>query len=89
MIAKSRAFKGRGSKSGGCAVEAVDLTSGGLCRVRQSRTERDRKGRHRSAEVSRRHSSRLAGESLNDGEGHLDAMLMQTRRRFSNSAVSP
>ena len=30
MIAKSIVIKGRGGKSGGCAGEAVDLTSGGL-----------------------------------------------------------
>jgi hypothetical protein len=30
MIAKSTAIKGRGGKSGGRAVKAVDLTSGGL-----------------------------------------------------------
>ena len=69
MIAKSMAIKGRGGRSGGCAVKAVGLTSGGLRRVRQSRTERARKGRHRGAEVSRRHSSRFAGEGLNDGQG--------------------
>jgi len=33
LIAKSRAIKGRGGKSGGRAVKAVGLTSGGLCRV--------------------------------------------------------
>ena len=69
MIAKSRAIKGRGGKSGGCAVKAVGLTSGGLRRVRNPRTERFRKDRDRGAEVSRRHSSRLAGEGLNDGQG--------------------
>ena len=69
MIAKSIAIKGRGGKSGGCAVKAVGLTSGGLRRVRKPRTERFRKGRDRGAEVSRRHSSRLAGEGLNDGQG--------------------
>jgi hypothetical protein len=40
MIAKSRAIKDRGGISGGCAVKAVGLTSGGLRRVRDSRTER-------------------------------------------------
>ena len=33
MIAKSTAIKGRGGKSGGRAVKAVGLTSGGLRRV--------------------------------------------------------
>ena len=33
MIAKSMAIKGRGGKSGGCAVKAVSLASGGLRRV--------------------------------------------------------
>ena len=69
MIAKSIAIEGRGGISGGCAVKAVGLTSGGLRRVRKPRTERFRKGRDRGAEVSRRHSSRLAGEGLNDGQG--------------------
>ena len=69
MVAKSIAIKGRGGKSGGCAVKAVDLTSGGLRGVRKSRTERVRKARDRGAEVSRRHSSRLADEGLNDGQG--------------------
>ena len=55
-IAKSIAIKGRGGRSGGCAVKAVGLTSGGLRRVRNPRTERARKGRHRGAEVSRGHS---------------------------------
>ena len=69
MIAKSIAIKGRGGKSGGDAVKAVGLTSGGLRRVRKSRTERDRKARDRGAEVSRGHSSRFADEGPNDGEG--------------------
>ena len=70
VIAKSVAIKGRGGKSGGCAVKAVGLTSGGLCCVRNPRTERFRKGRDRGAEVSRGHSSRLAGEGPNDGKGY-------------------
>jgi len=69
MIAKSMAIKGRGGKSGGCTVKAVGLTSGGLRRVRKSRTERVRKARERGAEVSRGHSSRLTGEGPNDGQG--------------------
>ena len=68
-IAKSAAIKGRGGKSGGYAVKAIGLTSGGLRRVQQSRTERVRKARDRGAEVSRGHSSRLAGEGPNDGQG--------------------
>jgi hypothetical protein len=40
MTAKSTVIKGRGGKSGGCAGKAVDLTSGGLRRVRHPRTER-------------------------------------------------
>ena len=36
MIAKSTAIKDRGGKSGGRAAKAVDLTSGGLRRVRES-----------------------------------------------------
>ncbi len=69
-IAKSAAIKGRGGKSGGCAVKAVGLTSGGLRRVRNPRTERFRKGRDRGAEVSRGHSSRPPGEGPNDGQGY-------------------
>ena len=69
MTAKSIAIKGRGGKSGGYAVKAVGLTSGGLRRVRKSRTERARKGRHCGAEVSRGHSSRFADEGPNDGQG--------------------
>ena len=61
-IAKSAAIKGRGGKSSGDAAKAVGLTSGGLCRVRNPRTERVRKARDRGAEVSRGHSSRRAGE---------------------------
>ncbi len=68
-VAKSSAIKGRGGKSGGDAAKAVGLTSGGLRRVRESRTERVRKARDRGAEVSRGHSSRLAGEGPNDGQG--------------------
>src|SRR3954452_125831 len=34
QIAKSTTIKGRGGKSGRRAGKAVDLTSGGLCRVR-------------------------------------------------------
>ena len=58
MTAKSTAIKGRGGKFGGRAVKAVDLTSGGLRRVRATGTERRRKARDRGAEVSRGHSRR-------------------------------
>ena len=68
--AKSIAIKVRGGRFGGCAAKAVSLTSGGLRRVRYSRTERFRKGRYRGAEVSRGHSSRLADEGPNDGQGN-------------------
>ena len=81
MTAKSIAIKGRGGKSGGCAVKVVGLTSGGLCRVWRFRTERFRKARDRGAEVSRGHSSRLAGEGPNDGQGDQDGRLMRTRRQ--------
>ena len=69
MTAKSTAIKGRGGKFGGRAVKAVGLTSGGLRRVRKSRTERVRKDRYRGAEVSRGYSSRFADEGPNDGQG--------------------
>ena len=68
-VAKSAAIKDRGGKFGGCAAKAVGLTSGGLHRVRHSRTERVRKAGERGAEVSRGHSSRLADEGPNDGQG--------------------
>ena len=48
-VAKSAAIKGRGSKSGADAAKAIGLTSGGLRRVRKSRTERVRKARDRGA----------------------------------------
>jgi len=81
MIAKSGAIKGRDGEFGGCAVKAVELTSGGLRRFRKSRTERLRKGRDCGAEVSRRHSNRSAGEGLNDGQGYQDGTLMRTKRK--------
>ena len=82
VIAKSRAIKGREGKSGGDAAKAAGLTSGGLRRVRKSRTERVRKARDRGAEVSRGHSSRLAGEGPNDGRRvSRTATLMRTRRQ--------
>lgn len=37
MTAKSTSIKGAKRKSGGCAPKAVELTSGGLHRVSQSR----------------------------------------------------
>jgi hypothetical protein len=36
MIAKSISIKGAGCKSGGCALKAVELTSGGLSHVPES-----------------------------------------------------
>ena len=69
MIAKSIAIKDRVGRSGGSAVKAVDLTSGGLRGVGKPRTERVRKARDRGAEVSRGHRSRFADEGPNDGQG--------------------
>ena len=36
LIAKSTSIEGTGCKSGGCALKAVELTSGGLLRVPES-----------------------------------------------------
>jgi hypothetical protein len=36
MVAKSISIKGAGCKSGGCALKAVELTSGGLSHVPES-----------------------------------------------------
>ena len=54
--AKSSAFKDRGGRSGGCAVKAVELTSGDLRRVPASGTEGTARCPDRGAEVSRGHS---------------------------------
>jgi hypothetical protein len=40
MTAKSLSIKVRGCKSGRCVVKAVELTSGGLRRVLESKTEK-------------------------------------------------
>jgi hypothetical protein len=40
MDAKPESIKGTGGKSGGCARKAVELTSGGLRRVAESRLRR-------------------------------------------------
>ena len=56
MIAKSTVIKGRGGKSGGRAVKAVGLTSGGLRCVPFLGTEVVVRRPDRSAEVSRGHS---------------------------------
>ena len=58
MIAKSTAIKDRGGKSGGRAVKAVDLTSGGLHCCPGNGTASVARHSDRSAEVSRGHSSR-------------------------------
>jgi hypothetical protein len=52
MIAKSMVIKDRGGKSGGRAVKAVDLTSGGLRCVPDFGTEVAARRPDRSAEVS-------------------------------------
>jgi hypothetical protein len=54
MIAKSISIKGAGRKSGGCALKAVELTSGGLSRVSEE-TEGVERLSDRVAEVSRGH----------------------------------
>ena len=53
MTAKSISIKGTGCKSGGCALKAVELTSGGLPFVSDSRLRVERSvltGRQESAE---------------------------------------
>ncbi len=53
MIAKSISIKGAGCKFGGCARKAVELTSGDLPFVSESRLRIERSvltGRQRSAE---------------------------------------
>ena len=52
VIAKSTAIKGREGKSGGDAAKAVGLTSGGLRRVRKSRTEAGPQGPVTAAQKS-------------------------------------
>jgi hypothetical protein len=42
MIAKSTSIKGTGCRSGGCARKAVELTSGGLLSVPESRLRVER-----------------------------------------------
>ena len=76
MIAKSRVIKDRGGKSGGRAVKAVGLTSGGLCRVRDCRTERVARpviATQKSAEgivACRCGRAAPAGEGPNGGMGY-------------------
>jgi hypothetical protein len=60
MIAKSTVIKDRGGKSGGRAVKAVGLTSGGLRCVLDCKTKIVVRRSDRSAEVSRGHSVRWA-----------------------------
>ncbi len=53
LIAKSMSIKGTGCKSGGCAPKAVELTSGDLLFVSESRLRIERlilTGRQKSAE---------------------------------------
>ena len=53
MTTKSISIKGTGCKSGGCALKAVELTSGGLSFVSDSRLRIERSvltGRQESAE---------------------------------------
>ncbi len=53
MIAKPISIKGTGCKSGGCALKAVELTSGDLPLVSESRLRAERSvltGRQKSAE---------------------------------------
>ena len=56
LTAKSTSIKGLGCRSGGCAVKAVELTSGDLRRVPTIGTEGAARHPDRGAEVSRGHS---------------------------------
>jgi hypothetical protein len=60
VTTKSVSIKGTGCKSGGCALKAVELTSGDLSFVSESRLRIERFGADRAAGVSRgriRHAS--------------------------------
>ena len=58
---------------------AIGLASGGLRRVRTPRTERYRTGRHRGAEVSRRHGV----------TGRWDGSVVQNRNRHATTGPRP
>ena len=63
--AKSLSIKGVGCRSGGCALKAVELTSGDLSFVRDSRTGGGAIRPDQTAEVSRGHSSHASDEGPN------------------------
>jgi hypothetical protein len=81
MIAKPISIKGTGCKSGGCALKAVELTSGDLPFVPEFGTEDRVIGPDRAAEVSRGRSSRGSGEGPNGPRKGL--MGVVSRRRDS------
>ena len=68
MDAKPISIKGTGGKSGGCALKAVELTSGDLLRVVESRLRVKRFTLDRAAGVSRGRSSCVSSEGPN-GKG--------------------
>ena len=49
LIAKSTSIKGAGCRSGGCALKAVELTSGGLLHVPESGLRREQCLQQKSA----------------------------------------
>ena len=88
MIAKSIAIKERGGKSDGDAVKAIGLTSRGLRRVRKSRTESARKGRHRGAEVSRGHSVCWAAPRSGDFKSHWRSGKERHIQKWANASLA-
>ncbi len=75
MKAKSTSIKGTGCKSGGCALKAVELTSGGLPFVPESGLRGERSlltGRQKSAEgvvVRQRMKARTVLRKEGNGSG--------------------
>jgi hypothetical protein len=80
VIAKSRAIKDRGGKSGRRAVKAVGFTSGDLRLRLGFETEIDVSRSDRSAEVSRGHSRRSdPAEGLNGWKWEVDTSISKVR----------
>ena len=90
--AKSISIKSLRCRSGGCAVKAVELTPGGLCRRPTVGLRRVVRRPDRGAEVSRRHSSH---EEAGSGSEEARRMLEGSRgegpngpRKGSNGGAS-
>ena len=65
LTTKPISIKDAGCKFGGCAPKAVELTSGDLLLVAESRLREERSCPEEATEVSRGHSSHGSGEGLN------------------------